>query len=57
VVALACQLCNTPLERPQKKVGEGQKLNGPHQLLVYADVNLLDRNTNTIKKNELLTRR
>jgi hypothetical protein len=29
----------------------GQKLNETHQLLVYADVNLLDDNIDTIKKN------
>jgi hypothetical protein len=29
----------------------GLKLNGTHQLLVYADVNLLGDNTDTIKKN------
>jgi hypothetical protein len=31
---------------------EGQKLNGTHQLLAYADdVNLLGDNTDTINKN------
>jgi hypothetical protein len=29
----------------------GLKLNGTHQLLAYADVNLLGDNTDTIKKN------
>jgi hypothetical protein len=29
----------------------GQKLNGTHQLLVYADVNLLGDNIDTTKKN------
>jgi hypothetical protein len=29
----------------------GLKLNGTRQLLVYADVNLLGGNTDTIKKN------
>jgi hypothetical protein len=33
----------------------GPKLNGAHQLLVYADgVNLLGDNTGTIKKQEML---
>jgi hypothetical protein len=29
----------------------GLKLNGTHQLLVYADVNLLENNIDTLKKN------
>jgi hypothetical protein len=29
----------------------GLKLNGTHQLMVYADVNLLGDNMHTIKKN------
>jgi hypothetical protein len=30
---------------------EGLKLNGTHQLLAYADVNILGENTDTIQKN------
>jgi len=32
---------------------DGLKLNGTHQLLVYADVNVLSRRVHTIKKQKL----
>jgi hypothetical protein len=48
-------LLNFVLGHPIRKVQENQvglKLNGTHQLLVYADdVNLLGDNIHTIKKN------
>jgi hypothetical protein len=37
--------------RKVKEIEEGMKLNATHQLLVYADDNLLGKNVNTIKKN------
>jgi hypothetical protein len=53
--ALSPLLFNFAFECVIRKVHENQvelKLNGTHQLLVYAnDVNLLGDNTGTIKKN------
>jgi hypothetical protein len=53
--ALSPLLVNFVLEHAIRKVQEnrlGLKLNGAHQLLVYADdMNLLEDNTDTIKKN------
>jgi hypothetical protein len=47
-------LFNFPLQYIITKLLENQvglKLNGTHELLVYADVNLMGDNTGTIKKN------
>jgi hypothetical protein len=50
--ALSPFIFNVAVEHAIKKVQENQvgpKLNGRHQLLVYADVNLLGDNIDTIK--------
>jgi hypothetical protein len=53
--ALSPLLFNFALEYPIKRVQvnqDGLKLNGTHQLLVYADdVNILGRSVHTIQKN------
>jgi hypothetical protein len=54
--ALTPLLCKFPLNYAIREVQENQvgvKLNGTHQLLLYADdVNLLGNNMDTVNKNE-----
>jgi hypothetical protein len=51
-IVTAFQLCFTTCPIKVQKNQAGLKLNGTHQLLVYADdINLLGDNTNIIKKN------
>jgi hypothetical protein len=52
--ALSPLLFNFALEYAIKRVQvnqDGLKLNGIHQLLVYAAVNILDRRVHTVKKS------
>jgi hypothetical protein len=50
--ALASLISTYALEYDIRKIQEGLKLDGTHQLLVYADhVNLLSENVNAIKRN------
>jgi hypothetical protein len=53
--ALLPLFCNFALEFPIQEVQENQQgleLSGTHQFLVYADdLNLLNENVNTVKKN------
>jgi hypothetical protein len=53
--ALSPLLFNSTLEYAIRKVQENQaglKLYGTHQLLLYADVNILGDNSDTIEKNK-----
>jgi hypothetical protein len=45
-IAMAFQLCFRIWQQ------EGMELNGTHQLLAYADINILGRHINTIRKNK-----
>ena len=50
--ALSPLLFNFPLEYAIKRVQDGLKLNGTHQLLAYADdVNILGGSAHTVKEN------
>jgi hypothetical protein len=54
--ALSPLLFNVALECANRKIEEnlaGLKLNGTHQLLAYADMNLLEYNIDAIKSNTL----
>ena len=50
-IAIAFQLCFRVCHQEGQANQDGLKLNGSHQLLVYADGNILGRSVHAIKKN------